>query len=303
VGDVAAGAAHEVVEHPLKTAAEVAGGLVLATAAAELGVGALAGAAVGGVALAGYGVVRGIQIASKEGIGAIPAHMKGAYEDAKHSAGDMLSAASTIYHGETGQKAEQAAAKLESLGRGAVPIAAFAVGGGAGEYGQMALRGGAQMLEDILPALSLEPAYALAGGGIVGGAIATTPGRFGAEQVAAAAEAGAVMQMSEAGPGRGGNMSDYDRQQHFIEGKKGPVLPEAPTGPAAQIGEGFKNIDNVLKNGGKSGYLEFADDGNGWYSVKVTEGPWAGRTGIWEKGAAKFHLDGGNGQSFDVDLH
>ncbi len=63
-------------------------GIGVAALSAEAGIGLAAGAVVGGAVLAGYGVVRGVQIASTEGIGAIPDHMKDAYEGAKQSAGE-----------------------------------------------------------------------------------------------------------------------------------------------------------------------------------------------------------------------
>jgi hypothetical protein len=302
VGTVVEGAADEVIEHPLKAAAEVATGLAVGVVAAEAGIGVVAAAAVGGVALAAYGAVRGIEIARTEGVGAIPAHMKQAYEDVKHSAGNVLNAASTIYHGEKGAKADQAAAELENVGRGVVPLVLTAVGGAGAELGQMALRGGAQVLGDFLPALTFEPAYAYAGGGIVGGAIATTPARVGAESVIAAEGAGVAMKMADGSEGNGGNMSDYDRQQHFIDGKKVPGPVEAPAGAATEIGKGFEDIDNVMKNGGVRGNFKFSDDGNGSYSVKVTGGPLAGRTAIWQKGDAQFHMDlsGSGSTSFDL---
>jgi len=300
VGDVAVGAAHEVAAHPLKAAAEVGTGVVLAAAAVELGVGVVAGAAVGAVALAGYGAYKGVEIASKESVGAIPGHMRHALEEAKHDAGDLIGAAATVYNGEKGQKGEEAAARLENVGRATVPFAAAAIGGAGGEIGQMALRGGARVLADILPALSLEPAYAYAGGSTMGGAIATMPGRVGGEQAAlAAGTAGTTMHMSDSS--RGG-MSEYDRQQHFIEGKGAPGAIDAPPGPMTELGKALKNIDQVMKQGGVKGNFKFTDDGKGIITVEVTDGPLKGRTGLWEKGSPQFSFDMGKGKSPDFKI-
>ncbi|MBU6454933.1 MAG: hypothetical protein KGS72_24400 [Cyanobacteria bacterium REEB67] len=102
--------------------------------------------------------------------------------------------------------------------------------------------------------------------------------------------------------GEAGRISDYDRQQHFIDGKKPPAPVEAPEGPAAEVGKGFRDIDQVLKNGGTKGYFKFQDDGKGCNSVKVTDGPLKGRTGIWEKGSTKFQFDGVDGGLSEFDL-
>jgi len=294
VGHFAAGAGHEIVEHPLKTAAEVAVGAGVAVAAAEVGIGLTAGAAVAGVALVGYGAVRGVQIAAKEGVGAIPEHMKEAYESAKHSAGDVISAAGLVYRGEQGKKGEDAAATLENVGRAAVPLAAMAVGGVGSDLAKAAVNGGARILEDVLPPMTLfEPAYAGAGG-VAGGArvLAQAPARLSAE---GGLLAGGTAMASE-------NMTDFDRQQHFIEGTRAPGVVEAPPGPATEIGKGFKNIDEVMKNGGTRGFFKFNDDGNGWYSVEVTGGPLQGRTGIWEKGSKVFQFDGIEGHTGEFEL-
>jgi hypothetical protein len=304
VGHVVAGAAHEVVEHPLKTAGEVAVGVAAGVAAAELGVGLAAGAVAAGAVMVGYGAVRGVQIAAREGVGAIPGHMSEAYQEAKKSAGDVLSAAGSVYRGESGKKGEDAAAVLENVGRAAVPVAAMAVGGAAGDAAKAALRGGVQVLEDLLPPLTIgEPALAYAGGGIAGGAraIAQAGGRLSVETGAlvGATGAGASYMTRE---GEGGGMSDYDRQQHFIDGKKIPGPVEAPEGPAAEVGKGFRDIDQVLKDGGTRGYFKFQNDGKGWYSVEVTDGPLKGRTGIWERGSTKFQFDGIAGHIGEFEL-
>jgi hypothetical protein len=77
---------------------------------------------------------------------------------------------------------------------------------------------------------------------------------------------------------------------------------EAPPGPATEIGKGFKNIDEVMRNGGTRGFFKFHDDGNGWYSVEVTGGPLQGRTGIWEKGSKVFQFDGIEGHTGEFEL-
>jgi hypothetical protein len=297
VGDFLAGAGHEIVEHPLKTAAEVAAGVGVAFAAAELGIGLAAGATAAGVALVSYGAVRGVQIAAKEGVGAIPEHMKEAYESVKHSAGDVISAAGVVYRGEQGKKGEDAAATLENVGRATVPLAAVAVGGLGSDLAKVAVGGGAKILEDVLPPMTLfQPAYAVADG-VAGGAgvAARIAARSSTEGGVFAGGAGATAVANE-------NMSDFERQQHFIEGIKGSGVVEATPGPATEVGKGFKNIDEVLKNGGTRGFFRYNDDGNGWYSVEVTDGPLQGRTGIWKSGSKEYQFDGLPGQTKEFQL-
>jgi hypothetical protein len=294
---VAAGFGKEVYNNPLKTAAEVAGGIAVAAVAAEAGVGIVAGAAIAGVALAGYGAVRGVQIAATEGVGAIPEHMRAAYNDASQSVSSMVDAASTIYNGEGGQKERDAAQKLENVGSAMVPVAAMIVGGTGAEVGQAAIRGGINALTDILPSLSFEPELAYAGAaGSTGGTMAAiaAPAKIG-EAAAIAGTAGAtISQMSADGP-------NWGTQQEFITGMKAKPV-EVQSGIATQIKNDLKQVDEIIAKGGQRGNIRYTDDGHGMITIEVTDGSLAGRTGIYVKGADEFSFDGINGHTPDIKL-
>ncbi len=127
-------------------------------------------------------------------------------------------------------------------------MVAAGIGATGGELGQIALQGGKQLLSDILPALSFEPAYAHAAGGIAGGVIAATPARVGAEQTAlTAGTVGTTMHMSDASEPPSGREPDYNSQNEFVNGKKTGVVVEAKPGLATEIGNGFKDVDKILK--------------------------------------------------------
>ena len=57
-----------------------------------------------------------------------------------------------------------------------------------------------------------------------------------------------------------------------------------------------------FETGRKASKSSIQDDGKGWYSVKVTDGPLKGRTGTWEKGSTKFQFDGVDGGLSEFDL-
>jgi hypothetical protein len=97
-------------------------------------------------------------------------------------------------------------------------------------------------------------------------------------------------------------LSEYDRHQHFIEGKLQLIPPCADEGVASAVARGFRSIRQILSKGGKYGHLKFADEGNGWYSVYVTDGPLQGRTGLYQDGAASCYFDGRNGKSIEIAM-
>ena len=84
-------------------------------------------------------------------------------------------------------------------------------------------------------------------------------------------------------------------QQHFIEGKSAPGLVETSDGLGTKIGKGFKDVDNIIKNGGQRGNIKYTDDGKGWLTAEVTEGPMAGRKAIWQKGTIEYLVEGKDG--------
>lgn len=298
-GDWAAGAAKEVMEHPLKTAAEVGAGIATTAVAAELGVGVAAGAAIGGVALAGYGVYRGAQIAATEGVGAIPEHMRQSYNDTKNNLSGLIDAASTVYHGEGGQKERDAAERLESAGRASVPFAAAIVGGTGGEIGQAAIRGGANAINDILPSLSFQPELAYAGAGrIAGNAMsAIQSATISGEHVAVAGAAGATVSKMT-----GGNEPTYNSQHEFVHGKRVSAVRPPDDGIATKISNELPSVDKIIKEGGEKGGLKFVDEGKGMISIEVTDGPQAGLTGLYDKNEGKLLLEGKESRSYVYQL-
>jgi carbonic anhydrase/acetyltransferase-like protein (isoleucine patch superfamily) len=137
------GAGTQVWNHPFETAVEIGAGVattgLIDAAAVATGVAAgtiavFAGTAIA-TALAAYGLYKGYRIASTEGIGAIPAHIK-------DTVASTASAIGTVYSGnEHGAALALAEAKVEALGKGTVPIAAGAFGAMDAELGRLSIRG------------------------------------------------------------------------------------------------------------------------------------------------------------------
>jgi hypothetical protein len=98
------------------------------------------------------------------------------------------------------------------------------------------------------------------------------------------------------------DMNDYDRHQHFIEGKLYLIPPCASEGLASAVAKGFHRIKQIMQAGGTCGHLRFFDEGNGWYSVTVIDGPLAGRTGLYQEGAPSCYFDAKSGKSIEIPM-
>jgi hypothetical protein len=97
--------------------------------------------------------------------------------------------------------------------------------------------------------------------------------------------------------------NDYARHQYFIEGTVTRPKANAREGLASTIARGFRDIDWTLRNGGRFGHLLFCSDGDGWYSVTVTDGPFKGRSGIYQKGAPCCLFDFQKERTVEIAIH
>ncbi len=159
---VAEGAVEQVVEHPLQVAADVAlgAGAVLATEA--LGLGTVAVAAAAAVPLVGYGIYKGLEIASTEGISAIPKHFLDSCVSTLNTVAQTVGA--ELYPGEhTQSEKEQADANLRAVGAGGVSLAAFSLGGPVKVAGANILRSAVELAgkgsTDLIEALGVRSGY------------------------------------------------------------------------------------------------------------------------------------------------
>jgi S1-C subfamily serine protease len=161
---VAEGAAREVIDHPGKVAAEVAIGAGVVLASEALGVGAVAGAAIVAVPLAAYGIYKGVQMARKEGIGAIPHHLAESFKETKDN---VVNTIATELHplSHTAAQRAEADANLKALGASSTHFATGAVGGAAAGIETGAIEGfGNEFLASMehWGTGGLRPAYAYA---------------------------------------------------------------------------------------------------------------------------------------------
>jgi hypothetical protein len=287
---VAVGFGKEVVQHPGRALAEVAGAAVVGAVAVEAGVGLVGAAAIAAVPLAAYGVYKGVQIATHEGIGAIPKHLEHAVQNAGHVIADTGRAIGTVYHGgdEHDSKFRQAEDRVEDVGRAGVPIVAGLAGGEVGAaYGPALLRGGSGVLRDAFAPLALEPAYAypIPRGEIPNGTPSPTTLPT-TSAMAVTAEATAL----------GGRQPDgtreptYDSQQLFIEGKLA-VLPKGvleQSGILTKVQTAFKNAEQLVRtNGGRVGNMQVTID-NGTTHIEFVDGPLKGAEAMRLPGEDKF---------------
>ena len=316
----AVGIGKQVIEHPLTTAAEVGASVLIAGAAVETGIGVAGIAAVAAIPLAGYGLYKGAQIASREGVGAIPKHIAAAYHHAKESVESTAASVATVYHGGDPAKLVDAERQVQNVGRASVPFIAGALGGGASELGSAVIgtveRGGITAAKDIMssfPSMTLQPALADGGVYSTAGAIAQATSRASiaiGEGAAATSLTGTgptiMNQMSRETEGAGGSggesggnsLSQERNRARFIDGRVAPI--RAPEGPSLMKTwqSIFKDPEAILKGKPKVefGNMEVENLGDGTYMAKVIDGPKADTAAIYKKGDPTFSADSAPGQ-------
>jgi hypothetical protein len=301
-GQLGLGFADQVIEHPLETAAEVAGGVVVAAVAAEAGIGLAGAAAIAAVPAIGYGIYRGVQIASTEGIGAIPSHVEATYDQAADFVSNAGNAIASVYHGTAGSGDMAASERqVQDLGKAAVPLVAGAIGGASGELGQIAFQGGVKTLtslsESVLPSLTLEPAYA----GLAPAAIAgASRGTVASESTLAAAGAtttgaGVVQHMEssnlKATSQASSELDPYRAKSLFVEGR----VAAAPAAATAEertltgaVSNAFRDADQIIAKGGRLGNMEIGKTADGWLQLKFVDGPMQDSVAFYQPGDSSF---------------
>jgi hypothetical protein len=305
------GFATQAYEHPDETAAEVAGGIVIAGVSAEAGIGVAGAAAIAAVPAAGYGLYRSVQIARTEGISALPGHIEQSYDQAKSFVLSSAGAVATVYRGTAdGGDAAKAAQQVQELGKDALPIAAGVVGGAGGELGQVALTTAGKAItwlaESTLPVLTLEPAYAglvppaLAGAArgssslepIVAATAATATGAAAFQRVAA--------DNTKGGEGTGGvdqsrvELDDFSRKNLFVEGKLQGTNTAGTADQASfsrSLGNLFNNPEPILSKGGRAGNIQLKKDTDGWLEAQITDGPMKGTIALYKPGDTTFIVE------------
>ncbi|MBU6455727.1 MAG: hypothetical protein KGS72_28410 [Cyanobacteria bacterium REEB67] len=96
-------------------------------------------------------------------------------------------------------------------------------------------------------------------------------------------------------------LSEFERHQQFIEGKVSRQQP-CSEGFAASVAKGFRQIKRIMLQGGTCGHLKYFNDGDGWYSVYVEAGPFAGRSGLYQDGTESCFLDWKDGKTIEIPL-
>ncbi|HEY9681124.1 MAG TPA: hypothetical protein V6C86_06050 [Oculatellaceae cyanobacterium] len=300
VAAVGSGIAEEVVEHPGTALAEVGLGLGAAVVTAELGIGL---GAVAAGSLVAYGAYEAVKIAATEGVSAIPGHLTEAISEAKDGITHLADAARTVLSGKGDDATQSAALKtLDDAGRASAPLALGAIGGLASESVRTLAGAAIKGLEDILPPLSFEPAYATASGAVrvdAAAAAISKPVDSGIFKSAMTGMDGGEIPRATSNPL--GKADDYTRQQHFIEGKtavQGSIEP----GVTTKLGEVLPRVGEILKNGGVEGYFKFTDIGGGWIEGVMTDGRSVGTKILYERGSKQFLTETVSGTSRIWDI-
>ncbi|HEY9760748.1 MAG TPA: hypothetical protein V6C97_36670 [Oculatellaceae cyanobacterium] len=297
VGAVGAGIAEEVVEHPGTALAEFGLGLGAAVVTAELGIGL---GAVAAGSLVAYGAYEAVKIAATEGVGAIPDHLTAAISEAKDGLTHFADAAGTVLSGKGDDATQSAALKtLDDAGRSTAPLAVGAIGGLAGESVRTVVGAAVKGLEDILPPLSFEPAYATANGAIrIDAAAIPKPVDTGVFKSAMSGMDGGEIPPSSHPVSK---MDPYTRQQHAIEGRTSvPGKPDE--GTLTKLKTILPRMKDIMAKGGVAGNLEFTDIGDGWVEGVVTDGAGTGNRILYQSGSKQFMTLSTNGNSTIYDL-
>jgi len=292
--DMGIGFAKQAYEHPGQTLAEIGAGAVVTAAATEVGLGVVGTAAIAALPAAAYGIYRGVDIARTEGIGAIPSHMEQTLKEAQNFVSTSAEAIGSVYKGGT-IETTGADLKVEALGRGAVPLAAGALGG---ELGETVAQLGRVMSENMLPVLTLEPAYVDPIPAIIGGSSRGSSSLEAGVAGAATSGSGAsILQRNDSNHESGGAQSEapsdeYGRQQLFIEGRR-VVTPATPaeTSVGGTLSDLFRNPEQILSNGGKAGNIQLTKTPDGWLEAEFAAGPMQGTIALYKPGDSSFIIE------------